>query len=124
MFAIAANQRSPCVVYADEDHLDAHGIRRRPRFKPNFSPELLRRTGYTGPCVFLHDVKFEVGNVLRDPQASPVARLTEAVVEGSAKDAVIHVPFVLYHDARSSRQLRVFYSVHHRHWRCTYQYCI
>lgn len=107
MFLIAANERSPCVVYADEDHLDAHGIRRRPRFKPKFSPELLRRTGYTGPCVFLHGIKFDADRVLREPQASPVARLTDMVVEGSVKDAVRHVPFVLYHDLRSRHQQRV-----------------
>ena len=56
MFVVAAMEQSPCIVYADEDHLDAHGIRRRPQFKPCFSPELLRRTGYTGPCVFLHGI--------------------------------------------------------------------
>ena len=80
MFVVAAMEQSPCIVYADEDHLDAHGIRRRPQFKPCFSPELLRRTGYTGPCVFLHGVKFDVGSFLRRWQASPVARLTEALV--------------------------------------------
>ena len=107
MLLVAVKGNSPCVVYADEDHLDARGIRRRPRFKPNFSPELLRRTAYTGPCVLLHDVKFDAEHVLRERKTSPVGRLTEMVVEGVAKDAVVHVPFVLYHDTRSSRQPRV-----------------
>lgn len=106
MFVVAAMEQSPCIVYADEDHLDAHGIRRRPQFKPRFSPELLRRTGYTGPCVFLHGIKFDVGSFLGCWQASPVARVTEALV-AEIKGAVIHVPFVLYHDVRTSRQPRL-----------------
>ncbi|MGH6824146.1 glycosyltransferase family 2 protein [Methyloceanibacter sp.] len=106
LFLVAAKERSPCLVYADEDHLDAHGIRRRPRFKPSFSPELLRRTGYTGPCLFLHDIEFDAARILREREAWTVSGLTEALVQEAASDAVIHVPFVLYHDARSPRSPR------------------
>ena len=107
MFLVAASERSPCIVYADEDHLDSHGIRRRPRFKPDFSPELLRRTDYTGPCIFLHGIEFDADRILRKWEGGTVGRVTEALVEQAASDAVIHVPFVLHHDARSRRQPRI-----------------
>ena len=55
----AAKERSPCLVYADEDRLDPHGVRRHPYFKPSFSPELLRRTGYIGPCALLRGVDLD-----------------------------------------------------------------
>jgi GT2 family glycosyltransferase len=106
MFLVAAKKHAPCLVYADEDHLDAHGIRRRPRFKPSFSPELLRRTDYTGPCVFLHGITFDVDRILGEWVGWTVGRVTGSLVE-EAGDAVIHVPFVLYHDARSRRPPRV-----------------
>ena len=99
MFLTAKRDCAPCVVYADEDHLDAWGVRRRPRFKPGFSPELLRRDGYTGPCIFLHSIELDAGLILNEQL--PINRLTASLIEEATDTAVVHVPFVLYHDARS-----------------------
>ena len=43
----------PDLVYADDDLADGLGRRRSPRFKPQWSPELLLSTDYIGPFVAL-----------------------------------------------------------------------
>ncbi|MEJ7656431.1 MAG: glycosyltransferase [Thermoleophilaceae bacterium] len=43
----------PDLVYADHDLTDGLGRRRSPRFKPQWSPELLLSTDYVGPFVAL-----------------------------------------------------------------------
>jgi GT2 family glycosyltransferase len=43
----------PDLVYADDDLTDGLGRRRSPRFKPQWSPELLLSTDYVGPFVAL-----------------------------------------------------------------------
>ncbi len=43
----------PDVIYADHDLTDGLGRRRSPRFKPQWSPELLLSTDYVGPFVAL-----------------------------------------------------------------------
>jgi len=49
--ATAALTGGPDVIYADDDTIDVHGRRTRPRFKPQWSPELLLSTDYVGPFV-------------------------------------------------------------------------
>jgi hypothetical protein len=74
MFLAGAREHdAPCLLYADEDYLDPQGIRRRPFFKPCFSPELLRRSSYLGPCVLLRGIDIEAASLLRaGPSALPV----------------------------------------------------
>jgi len=49
----AAITGHPDLVYADDDLTDGLGRRRSPRFKPQWSPELLLSTDYVGPFVAL-----------------------------------------------------------------------
>ena len=42
---------SAALFYSDEDHIDNQGNRTDPLFKPGWSPELLRSTGYLGRSV-------------------------------------------------------------------------
>jgi GT2 family glycosyltransferase len=51
--ATAAITGYPDLVYADHDLTDGLGRRRSPRFKPQWSPELLLSTDYIGPFVAL-----------------------------------------------------------------------
>lgn len=99
MAAAAADHSEPVLVYSDEDHLDPGGVRRRPAFKPVFSPELLRRTGYIGPCALLRGTDPDLVTLLQGAPGALRAHIGELALKlGKAK--VIHVPFVLYHDAR------------------------
>ena len=41
------------LLYGDEDEIDRHGERRRPFFKPAFSPDLLLRRDYLSSCLVL-----------------------------------------------------------------------
>ena len=49
----AAITEHPDLLYADDDLTDGLGHRRAPRFKPQWSPELLLSTDYVGPFVAL-----------------------------------------------------------------------
>ena len=106
MFATAAAVRAPCLVYADEDHLDPHGLRRHPFFKPSFSPELERRTGYIGPCVLLRGIDIDTRALLLGEGARAVERTIEEAVAQLGRDGVFNLPFVLYHDALADRPRR------------------
>jgi GT2 family glycosyltransferase len=103
MFLVAAREHgAPCLLYADEDHLDAQGIRRRPFFKPCFSPELLRRSSYLGPCMLLRGIDFDADSLLRGgPSALPDFIAGIALKLGG--QGTFGLPFVLYHDASSER---------------------
>lgn len=41
------------VIYADEDHVDAHGRMHRPLFKPDWSPVFAKSTNYLGHAIFV-----------------------------------------------------------------------
>jgi len=101
MFVLAAQERSLCLIYADEDHLDARGVRRRPYFKPSFSPELLRRTNYIGACAFLRGVDLDLIGPLQGEGGvkSYIGQLAQRLGRGQVEN----LPFVLYHEARLTR---------------------
>ena len=94
MFVTSALGRSPCLVYADEDHLDPHGLRRYPFFKPGFSPELQRRTGYVGPCVLLRGIDIDLRALTaRGGTKSRRQRCIDEVVEQLPAGSVAQPPF-------------------------------
>jgi GT2 family glycosyltransferase len=105
MFVIAAQKHTPCIVYSDEDYLDSDGVRCQPCFKPDFSPEFLRRTGYIGPCVLFRGLGLDVSKLLRGALKTPgtLESHIERLKQLAGRDAITHVPFVLYHDARPPR---------------------
>jgi GT2 family glycosyltransferase/glycosyltransferase involved in cell wall biosynthesis len=97
--AAACEAPERCLVYADEDHLDRAGIRRRPKFKPIFSPELLRRRSYLGPCVLLRGESIDIPALFRrGPEG--IGELSRETALALGGEAVRHIPFVAYHDVR------------------------
>lgn len=102
MFLVSAPERVPSMVYADEDCLDIRGVRRRPHFKPSFSPELLRRADYIGPCAFFRGIDFDPDGVL---QGGGVKSYIGQLAQRLGRGHVANTPFVLYHDARLSRPI-------------------
>jgi GT2 family glycosyltransferase len=105
MFVTAAG-RAPCLVYADEDHIDPRGLRRHPFFKPGFSPELQRRTGYIGPCVLLRGIDIDTRALLLGEGARAVERYIDGALEPLGRDGVFNLPFVVYHDVLPNRPRR------------------
>jgi len=86
------------LVYADEDHVDAAGVRSRPFFKPDWDPEWLRTTN----CV-LHPVAVRttylrsIGGLRTGLDGVQDWDLMLRIAETAKPGAVEHVPRVLYH---------------------------
>jgi GT2 family glycosyltransferase len=90
------------LIYADEDRLTQDGLPAEPRFKPDFSPILFAQEEYNENCFLLteaealiRDLEISIGSI---EDARFVGKLFKAVVQGVP--AAMHIPFVLYHDAR------------------------
>ena len=85
-----AAQPDADMLYSDEDEIDATGQRRRPRFKPDWSPDYLRSTNYIGGLLvlrrdLLQNLGTFQGEYNRVLQASEQAR------------RIVHIPQILYH---------------------------
>jgi GT2 family glycosyltransferase len=106
MFVVAASDHSPCLVYADEDWLDPDGVRRYPFFKPSYSPELERRTGYVGSCILLRGIDVDWRALLGGEGGGRAVGRVTALATGLGREGVRSVPFVLYHipERRRPRQ--------------------
>ncbi len=84
------------VVYTDEDTVDAEGLRSRPLFKPDWSPDFLLSADYVGGALvvrrrLLADAGGWRSGANGAEQYDLVLRLAEAT------GAIGHVPEVLYH---------------------------
>jgi O-antigen biosynthesis protein len=90
-------------IYSDEDELSPDGRHDRPRFKPAWSPELLRSLDYLGPlCFFRRSAMLHTAGI---PSSSSVRRTLERRLLDRACP-VGHLPLVLFHrlDRDSSRR--------------------
>lgn len=104
VFAAAAKAKDTCLIYSDEDRLDPDGERIDPFFKPGYSPELWRRTGYVGPCILVRGANLNPRALVEDLNGSrSIASWAEDILHQIGSGNVIHVPFVLYHDVAESR---------------------
>jgi len=98
----ALQEGDPDAIYSDWDHLTASGQRHTPRFTPELSRELLRRTAYWGSCFVVRtDLLRRCGAGL-DP-CDP--GWTRSLVSGLAESAamVARVPEVLWHSSDAPR---------------------
>lgn len=80
LFAEAA-RNDAALVYCDEDALDARGLRIKPWFKPDWSPDLMAARDYIGQAFA----------VRRELATCPIEET------GNGGGAIVHVPRVLYH---------------------------
>ncbi len=97
-FAKAILQTPDCeMIYADQDAIDANGLRHSPSFKPDWNPDLLTAQNYVGqPVAFearlLEKIEAEAqGKHLSDWER--VLRAAEILAPGK----IHHLPRVLYH---------------------------
>lgn len=94
------------LIYSDEDQIDSRGRRKRPVFKPNWSPELLFNCMYLGRFVALSRKALTRIGWLRGEFGSmqeydAVLRLSEL-----CEPQVCHVPQVLYHRREEESDVR------------------
>lgn len=84
------------LLYTDEDEIDQRGGRRAPRFKPDWSPDLLLSTPYVGHLLVVRRALFEaVGGLRAEHAGSEHFDLALRAAEGARH--VEHVPHVAYH---------------------------
>jgi O-antigen biosynthesis protein len=94
---LAAPERA--LIYSDHDRIDAEGRRISPVFKPDWSPELLRATGYLGEVLMVRSGALRaIGEtaVLEGQQEGGhelQLRFTEALTAAR----IHHLPAVLWH---------------------------
>lgn len=95
-----AIERHPraCVLYSDEDKLDADGKRHQPHFKPCFDPDRLLGQNYFGHLLVLETHLLRRAGGFRPgyegAQDHDIALRCTELVEN---DQIVHVPHVLYH---------------------------
>jgi glycosyltransferase involved in cell wall biosynthesis len=86
------------IVYSDEDHIDTHGNRREPYFKPDFDPLLILGQNYFSHlCMLRTDLVEQVGRFRVGYEGSQDWDLVLRVLEHIRPDQVVHIPHVLYH---------------------------
>jgi GT2 family glycosyltransferase len=84
------------LIYSDEDRIDGEGNRSRPRFKPDWSPDLLLSTNYVSNLsVYRRSLLEDVGAFREDFEGCPGYDLVLRVTERAGE--IQHVPKVLYH---------------------------
>ncbi|MBU1775182.1 MAG: glycosyltransferase family 2 protein [Gammaproteobacteria bacterium] len=86
------------LIYTDEDSIEAGGERRDPKFKPDWSPELLRSTKYIGHlAVYRADELIRAGGLGETDVFGNGHDLVLRVSEGLSAERICHVPAILIH---------------------------
>ncbi len=86
------------LVYSDEDKVDARGHRFEPHFKSNFDRELLQGQNYVNHlCAVRTDALRALGGLRPGFEGSQDHDLLLRLTETLPRDAVRHIPKVLYH---------------------------
>src|ERR1019366_4209565 len=97
--AVLAIDQAPAtaIVYSDEDHIDTHGNRHEPYFKPDFDPLLILGQNYFSHlCMLRTDLVERVGRFRVGSEGSQGWDLVLRVLEHVRPDQVVHLPHVLY----------------------------
>ena len=88
-------EKAPDLIYSDEDKVDRNGNRKRPFFKPDWSPDLLRAQNYV--CHFTVIKKSILDNVKGFRKEFDGAQDHDLFLRISEKtDKFYHIPKVLY----------------------------
>jgi GT2 family glycosyltransferase len=86
------------LYYADDDHIGPSGQRSRPRFKPEFSRELLRSTDYMGGLLFVRTAALRESGGWRTSFGEAMDYdLALRVFEGWGAASIRHLGQVLHH---------------------------
>lgn len=100
-FAAEASNENVRFIYADHDYLD-QGTRVAPQFKPDWSPELARCSGYVGTAFALHGHDFV--RVIKRHGFTSLYQLMLDSTATMADNSVQHIPAVLCHYASAEAE--------------------
>lgn len=85
-------------VYADEDIIDAGGLRAEPAFKTRFDGERLLAQNYVNhPFAVRADLLRELGGIREGFEGSQDHDLVLRVAEAAGSGGIVHLPLILYH---------------------------
>lgn len=102
--AVVTRGNEAALLYSDHDHLGEHGERCEPRFKPDWSLELARSSGYPGQTLLVRaDLLAEF---LQGTQALDSYGLLLFVSAQAPPQGIVHVPAVLWHWPQSLPDVR------------------
>jgi GT2 family glycosyltransferase len=86
------------LIYSDEDHIDLHGHRSNPYFKPAWSPELLAGHNVISHLgVYRRSLVEALGRLRIGYEGSQDWDLALRVTASTTPDKIRHIPAILYH---------------------------
>ena len=86
------------LLYTDEDVIDANGQRRIPRFKPDYSPDLLRSHNYVNHISMFRTDSVKAVSGWRTPfDGAQDYDMVLRIIERVPAPRIRHLPLVLYH---------------------------
>jgi GT2 family glycosyltransferase len=89
------------IIYTDEDAIDERGKRRDPKFKPDWSPDLILSYMYTGNLgIYRRALVEDLGGFRLGFEGSQDYDLVLRLIERTER--IVHVPRTLYHSRRLS----------------------
>lgn len=92
------SQPEACIVYSDEDKIDAQGVRFGPYFKGEYNRELMWAQNMISHLgCYRRDVLLDVGGFRQGFEGSQDYDLALRVLERCRPDQIVHIPHVLYH---------------------------
>jgi len=89
------------MVYCDTDEKNAKGVLKRPRFLPDWNPDLQLSSAYINTAVLLTP---EVIHKLDMTNISTIAQLVTSAWLNSKVSNIRHIPFTLVHSERSAKR--------------------
>jgi glycosyltransferase involved in cell wall biosynthesis len=97
--AIEINEHPECeLIYSDEDLIDTDGNRSRPRFKPDWSPDLFLSLNLLNHLVaFRMSTLKQIGGFREGFEGSQDYDLELRLLEAVRPDTIRHIPQILYH---------------------------
>jgi GT2 family glycosyltransferase len=91
-------------IYSDWDRMDGSGRRHAPAFTPEFSPELLRHSGYWGSCSLVRtSLLKEVGPGLNPAEQGWMHSLALRIAQTTG--AVARIPEILWHATSAAESI-------------------
>ena len=86
------------VIYSDEDMLDVNGVRSKPTFKPDWSPDLMYSLNMLNHLTaYRTSVVRQIGGFRLGAEGSQDYDLALRVIEKIRPDQIRHIPRILYH---------------------------
>lgn len=86
------------IIYSDEDHIDDHGRRSHPYFKPDWNHELVLGQNLISHLgVYRREILEKIGGFRVGLEGSQDYDLALRAVAETTADRILHIPKVLYH---------------------------